>query len=310
MVNQSSVIAVDVGGTSVKGSVVDDGGRVRESSSLPTPSSPGEAVDAIHDLVRTLLAAAPDPQAIGLMVPGHVDPATGVAVYSANLGWRDVPLRRLLTQEFGLPVAVNHDVTAGSLAELRFGGHEESETDDAVVVQLGTGIAATIVSSGVVLRGAEGLAGEFGHIPVVPDGEPCPCGQCGCLERYSSAAAIARRYREAGGDSDVDAAGLVHRLSSDVLAGRIWADAVDRLADGLATVTMLLDPRLIVLTGGLSAAGGTLLTPLQDALERRVTWRARPRVAVSSLGPRVGVAGAALLAWHEAGQRENARWAT
>jgi glucokinase len=131
---------------------------------------------------------------------------------------------------------------------------------------------------------------------VHPDGEACPCGQRGCLERYASAAAITRAYAAAGGPPGTSAADVARRRSTDPAAGRAWDRAVEALAIALASATMLLDPEVVALAGGLSEAGDALIAPLRDALERRVRWRPAPRVVLSPLGARAGLLGAALLA--------------
>ena len=285
------VVAVDVGGTAIKVGRFDRQHHASGLRTVPTPPGADAVLAAIRSLVRERAAGA---AAVGLAVPGAVDAAAGVARFSANIGWRDVPLRDLLAADTGLPVAVGHDVGAAGLAECAAGALRD--VADGLLVVLGTGVAAVVRSGGRVLAGAQRLAGELGHAPVYPDGEPCPCGQRGCLERYASAASVARRYAAAGGDV-ASAADVVARLDVDPTASRVWAEAVQALALGLAPATMLLDPAVIVLGGGLAAAGEALRTPVADALAGRVRWREVPEVTLSPLGARAGLTGAALLAW-------------
>lgn len=290
-----AVIAVDVGGTAIKAGRV-RGDTVLTELSRPTPVADGPAavVEAIRTIVRDLIEDADgDAAAIGVIAPGEVDDAAGIFRYSANLGWRDVPMRELLTSDVSLPIAIGHDVSAAGLAEAAFGATRGAR--DSLLVMLGTGVAGFITVGGQPHVGARGLGGEIGHIPVWPDGEACPCGQRGCLERYASAAAVARHYEQRSGRS-LSAAEVAARLDSDEDAAAVWLDATTALGMALATATMLIDPELIVLGGGLSAAGGDLLTPVAAEVTRRVTWRPVPRLGVSTLGSRAGLLGAALAA--------------
>ncbi|MFJ9620993.1 ROK family protein [Streptomyces sp. NPDC101181] len=235
--------------------------------------------------------------AAGVAVPGIVDAERGVAVYAANLGWRDVPLRALLGERLGsLPVALGHDVRTGGLAEGRIGAGRG--TDRFLFVPLGTGIAGAIGIGGAIEAGAHGYAGEIGHIVVRPDGPDCGCGQRGCLETLASAAAVTRAWAAASGDPEADAADCAKAVESgDPAAIAVWADAVDALAAGLVTALTLLDPRRIIIGGGLAEAGETLFTPLRAAVEERVTFQKQPHIVPAALGDTAGCLGAGLLAW-------------
>ena len=246
------------------------------------------------------------PQAIGLIAPG-IDEQTGHVMFAANLGWRDFPLGPRLGERHGLPVAAGHDVRTAGLAEALLGASQGFA--DSLMVMIGTGIAAAVVSHGQAVTGARGMAGELGHAPVFPDGEPCSCGQVGCLETYASASAIARRYRAFGGTGAPMAAEIAARLGSDPIAGRVWDDAVGALSISLATVTMLLDPAVIVIGGGLAEADAVLLDPLRAALAGRLAWRQPPPVVRSTLGAGGALLGAAILAFRRLGLEDvAARW--
>jgi glucokinase len=302
-----AVVAVDVGGTSIKGALIDASGAAQRESVVPTPVADGAdaVVSAIRSTVRELAAAADSAAGVGVVVPGDVDADAGVARFSANLGWRDVPLRALLREDLGLPTVLDHDVRAAGLAERTIG--LARGCDDCLVAVIGTGIAGVITSAGRHVPGARALAGELGHMAVWPDGEACPCGQRGCLERYSSAAAIARHYFERSGER-VDAAEVLARVGQDPLASAVWGEAVEALGIALAACTMLLDPALIVLGGGLAAAGTALLEPVRAALTTRVVWRDVPALELSTLGSRAGLLGSALLAWQAAGVTDFEAW--
>jgi glucokinase len=291
-----TVVALDVGGTVLKGAVVDANGVPLHELRAPT----GTGLPAILDLLARLRAAAPRPAAVGVVVPGIVDDAAGVARYAANLGWRDLPLRALVEEHSGLPVAVSHDVRAGGLAEGMLGAARG--VPDFLFLPIGTGIAGAVVIGGRPYAGAHDAAGELGHLVVRPGGPPCACGATGCLEAVASAAAIARHYRQRTGESSASAADVAARVAAgDADAQAVWSDAVAALADGLASYVAVVDPSLIVVGGGLATSGAVLLDPLTEALTARLTVHAPPPVVAAQLGDRAGCMGAALLAWQAAG---------
>ncbi|OKI10350.1 sugar kinase [Streptomyces sp. CB02923] len=263
---------------------------------------PEAVVDSVLDFAEDLretgrqrfgTAAA----AVGVVVPGIVDDARGIAVYSANLGWRDVPLRTLLSERLGgVPVALGHDVRTGGLAEGRIGAGRGA--DRFLFVPLGTGIAGAIGIEGRIEAGAHGSAGEIGHIVVRPGGPACSCGQRGCLEKLASAAAVGRAWAEACGDPKATAADAAKAVESgDARARAVWQEAVDALADGLVTSLTLLDPHTLIIGGGLAEAGDTLFEPLREAVRERVTFQRLPLIVPAALGDAAGCLGAGLLAW-------------
>jgi glucokinase len=290
-------IAMDIGGTGIKCALADPAGEISYSTSFPTRAErgPDAVVAAIleiaSDLAATARAQGSEPIAVGLAAPGVIDEANGVAVFSANLGFREVPLRDLVARHTGLPAALGHDVRAAALAEARLGAGRS--TRRMLFVAIGTGIAAGYAVDGVVDPGGHGASGEIGHIVVRtgPDARSCGCGARGCLETYASAAAIARSY---GVDEASEVAARV--IEGDEKAASVWQEAVEALADGLLTGIALWDPRLIVLGGGLARAGDTLLAPLRAVLAQRRTFHQLPEVDVAELGNDAGCQGAALLA--------------
>jgi glucokinase len=296
------VIALDVGGTGMKAALVGDGGDLLHQDRRATgrERGPDAVVEGILDFAADLRAYGArhlggPAAAVGVAVPGIVDEQHGIAAYSANLGWRDVPLRDLLAQRLGVPVALGHDVRTGGLAEGRIGAGKGA--DRFLFVPLGTGIAGAIGLDGRVEAGAHGFAGEIGHIVVRPGGAPCPCGQRGCLERYASAAAVSEAWAAVCEDPDADAADCAKAVASgDPNAVRVWQEAVDALADGLVTALTLLDPRTLIIGGGLAEAGETLFTPLREAVQRRVTFQKLPSIVPAALGDTAGCLGAGLLA--------------
>lgn len=289
------VLAVDVGGTTIKAELV-AGDRVVAREQRPTPHG-GAAVDAIADLGSELLASR-DGQAVaraGVVLPGVVDRHQGVGVFSANIGWREAPVGGQLTDRWGVPVVVDHDVTAAGWVEWRRGAGRG--VDDLAFVAVGTGISTALLADGRLLRGGSGQAGELGHIVVRPDGPACGCGARGCIESVASAASIVREYGARSGRREVaGAADVLARAGDDPVAAEVVADAIDALADGLAALVQLLAPKRIVLGGGLGEAGVAVLGPLGDALGQRCRVIAAPELVPARFGARAGVVAAAWLA--------------
>ncbi|MEV4101881.1 ROK family protein [Nonomuraea sp. NPDC049649] len=293
------VVALDVGGTSMKGGLVSENGAVLLSERRPTPRTDGPeaVVAAIRDFIRHLAETGDgSPAGVGLAVPGLVSEDT--ALYAANLGWRDVPAKDFT--DLGVPVVLGHDVRTGGLAESVLGAGRGAS--DFLFLPIGTGIAGAMIVNGAPYEGTAGWSGEIGHIPVFPDGEECACGQYGCLETYASAASVGRRYSQRTGQEGVKAEQVV--TSDDPIAIEVWDEAVEALSLALATYTLLLDPAMIVLGGGLSQAGPALFDPVRTRLVKRLSFREAPPLLPAALGVDAGMLGAALLGWRAAGRPE------
>ncbi|MFG1605742.1 ROK family protein [Actinoplanes sp. NPDC049265] len=294
------VIALDVGGTGMKCALVHPEGRVLHTERHLTraergPAAVTENILAVADgLAGRARSSGLEPAAVGLVVPGVVDEANGVAVWSSNVGFRDVPMRDLVAARLGLPAALGHDVRAGGMAEARLGaGRGEPHV---LFIAIGTGIAAAHVVGGAAFAGAHGAAGEVGHVIVRPGGPPCACGGHGCLESIASASAIGRRYASLSGVAGSTAFDVATRAAAgEALARQVWIEAVDALADGLLTAQALYDAGMIVIGGGLAEAGEALLAPLRTALDTRKRFLRLPRVERAALGDTAGCLGAALL---------------
>ncbi|MDX6316924.1 MAG: glucokinase [Nocardioidaceae bacterium] len=299
------VVALDLGGTEVKGALVDRSARPVHAESRPTNREAGveAVVGAVEAFGAELVerAGRDRVRAVGLVVPGLVDGRNGVARYSVTLGWRDLPLRDRFSASLGLPVVLDHDVRAGALAEGLLGAARGC--GDFLFLPVGTGIAGGMVLDGHPYAGSGTAAGEIGHTPVSPGGERCTCGQYGCLEVYASAAGVVRRYLAASGTAVRGPDDVVQRASSgDEVAARVWKEAVDALATALASYTLLLDPDLVVIGGGMAGAGRALFEPLGDRLRESLAWRPPPRLVPAELGARAGCLGAAVVAWRLAGE--------
>ena len=289
------VVALDVGGTLMKGGVVASGDvRLREVRRWDTPrdQGPDAVVEQALVAVDELVAAAPEARAVGLVVPGVVDEKTGVAVYSENIEWHDIEFRRLLTERTGLPVGFGHDVRAGGLAERELGAAQGS--DDVLFMPIGTGIAGAMFVGGRLVQNP--YAGEIGHVYAgFPD--PCACGARGCLEAVASGASIARRYRQFSGRTAQGARGVLELAETgDPTAVAVWGDALDALARVLTTYISILAPSRVVVGGGVSHAGEQLLGPLRKRLRHRLVWQQEPELVTAVLADEAGCLGAALLA--------------
>jgi glucokinase len=307
-------VGIDIGGTKVLAAVVDAGGEVRALERRPTEGHDVRKVeDTIVELV-TDLGDRYDVAAVGIGAAGFVDATRTVVMFSPHLDWRREPLRARVAERVRIPVVVDNDANTMALAECRFGagrGHRF-----VLCVTLGTGIGGALVLDNRVYRGANGMAGEFGHIQVVPDGHRCECGNRGCWEQYASGNALVRDARELVRSTspmahhlrslvDGDASALSGpeiteaARAGDPLSVELIADVGRWLGVGLAGMTAAFDPGCIVVGGGLSAAGDLLLGPTRQAFSRSLTGRGHreePVIARAELGPNAGVIGAADMA--------------
>ena len=317
-------VGIDVGGTKVLAGVVDSHGRVLARERRETPGRSVQAVeDTIVDLVR-LFSESCNVAAVGIGAAGFVDASRSTVLFSPHLAWREEPLRDAVMSRVHLPVVVDNDANAAALAECRFGagvGHRL-----VLCVTLGTGIGGALVIDGRVFRGANGMAGEFGHIQVVPKGLRCECGNRGCWEQYASGNALVRDARElvvAGspmahtlrGMVNGDPAALTGQLIADAardgdpLASELLGEIGSWLGIGLAGMAAAFDPSCIIVGGGVSAAGDLLLVPTRRAFARTLTgrgFRPEPPVVTAALGPDAGFIGAADMARSAA--RRSRRW--
>lgn len=296
------VAVIDVGGTDTKTGVVHPDGSLTDTGTVPTPRGK-QIVAGVLALatahVQQMRTAYPDLSGTGLVVPGIVDDETQVAVLASNMGWDRVPFAALLAERTGLPTALGHDVASAGLAEITYGA--AAGATDAAVIVVGTGIAAALFAGGSPIRAA-GYAGEIGHSPVVPGGEPCACGGRGCLEAVASAGAIARRYTARSGHQVPGAREvLAAATNGDADARAVWSEAADALALAIAQLAAVLAPQQVVLGGGLSRAGAALLDPVRERLESILTVQRRPHVQLSTLGTWAGLLGAGVLAARAAG---------
>lgn len=314
------VVAVDVGGTSIQGALVDTGGVATgiRTQSTREFATRGTLPDAIVGFAREMVELGRrhpgglKVRAVGVVVPGLVDERRGVALSSMMLGWRDVPFVRLLKEEIRLPVGFGHDVRSAARAEGAYGAARGNT--DFLYLSVGTGVGSCFVVDGRSLTGSHGLGGELAHLNVEPHGPPCRCGKYGCLEVVASARAVADRYSELAPrpavpkqESGVTAERVAGRVrAGDPLATSVWRRAVGALGFAIATYIELLDPEMVVVGGGLVEAGELLLDPLRREAYRGVSERSEiPSVVGAGHGSLAGLHGAAILA-REAAAPKNA----
>jgi glucokinase len=312
----SYTVGVDVGGTKIAAGLVDEHGKVIVRQRTESPATdPKQIVKTIGELVHTL-SGDETVEAVGVSAAGFVDKARAMVVFAPNLAWRDEPLKHLLEEEVGLPVVVENDANAAAWGEFTFGAGEDVE--DLLMLTIGTGVGGGMVIDGELVRGGFGMGGEVGHITMVPGGVPCGCGNLGCLESYGSGRALVRVSRElaefdpesgkdllarAGGDPARITGPLVTAAAQegDPFAVARLAELGDWLGQGVATLTAVLDPNVVVIGGGVSDAGELLLAPIRDSFERHVTARGhRPMLEIrqAELGNAGGLIGVADLARH------------
>ncbi len=297
MPDDRCVLAVDVGGTGLKAELLGPDLAPLRTHTTPTDADrgPDAVVETILRLCADLTATAPIPvAAASLAVPGLVDAEQGIALWSANIGWRDVPLRKLVEQRLGITATVVHDLAVGGFAEARIGAG--AGVADQLFIAIGTGIAGAITAGGIPITVGHGQAGEIGHVIVEEGGPLCGCGAYGCLEAISSAAAISRHYADRSGTKR-STAEIATRLGKDPIADEVWAQAVQALSRALVSYVSLLAPSIIVIGGGLAESGPALFEPLRAAMAARVTFQSLPTLVPAKLGARATVIGAGLLAW-------------
>ena len=307
-------IGVDVGGTKVAAGVVDEHGQIIARLKRSTPAaSPLLTEQAIADVVTELLDGR-QIAAIGLGAAGFVDSARATMLFAPNLAWRDEPLKQRVEERLGRPVVVENGANASAWAEARFGAARGYR--DVMLVAVGTGIGAAIIIGGELYRGRWGIAGEPGHVRVVPDGRLCGCGNRGCWEQYSSGNALVAEAREFARRSPKGAMRLLQlgggvpegisgpeitqaATEGDPAALRCFQTVGGWLGQGLADLAAVLDPACFVIGGGVSEAGELLLEPARTSFERALTGRGhRPFAEIrgAQLGENAGIVGAADLA--------------
>lgn len=308
------VIGVDLGGTKVLAGAVDAGLHVSHRSTRPAAGgSTRDVLDRVTAAVREVADAVDGPvDAVGFGIPSLIDQARGIAVFTNHLPIAELPFRAEMVQRLGLPVLVDNDANVALLVEHRHGAAAGAE--HAVLLTIGTGIGGALVVNGELVRGATGAAAELGHVTVALDGPPCPgnCPNRGCLESVASGLALGRLAIEraeadpGGGLARAREAGrtitgpLVTELAQAEDAGAVACVAqVGRmLGVGIASFVNVFNPEVVVVGGGVSAAGELLLAPARAEVAARALSPSKDvvRIVEARFGAEAGMLGAAVLA--------------
>jgi len=308
-------IGVDIGGTKVLGGVVDQTGNILTTHREDTPKAGGaELTEVIIGVIQELLAQYPA-KSVGISAAGFVSSDRQTMLATPNIaGWNGVNLKVEISREIDLPVVIENDANAAAWGEAVYGaGRGESEL---MMVTVGTGIGGGLVNNGALYRGAFGVAAEFGHMRVVPNGLLCGCGKLGCFEQYASGSALHRHLLEAIEKDPAGGAALLARGDGTIagIKGHHITDAAregdpiavgafnttgDWLGAGIASLCVIVDPACVVIGGGVIDAGDLLMVPTRAAIEKYMPFNGKhpaPKVLVAELGNDAGLVGVADLA--------------
>jgi glucokinase len=310
--SSSRAIGVDLGGTKMLVGVVDGGPNVAWKNSKPSTGQSEEAlVDLLGREVRAAAAACPGVSAVGLGIPATINQEKGLAVSAVNLPIDDLPIRELATERTGLPTFLDNDANVAALAEHLYGAGRGA--DDMVLLTVGTGIGGGLILGGEVYRGATGAGAELGHVVIEMDGPRCQgnCPGVGHVETLASGTALGREGREAAerdpdstlGTMAADGREIDGRAVTEAALGgdRVAIEVFDligrRLGAALTSFANVFEPQVIVIGGGVMAAGDLLLDPAREVLrERALPPMNRTPVVAAELGPDAGMIGAAAMA--------------
>ena len=307
-------VGIDLGGTFVKGGVVDTQGNILYQDKVPTEREKGveQVIKNIAGLVESVLKGAKVDKiqtvGIGMGVPGMIDSKAGVVIYSNNLDWHDVPLAQEVKNLTGLNVCIANDANVATLGEVKFGAAKRYE--NAVMLTLGTGVGGGIVIDGKLVEGNKSAGAELGHSVIQVGGEQCTCGRKGCLETYASATALIRdtkRAMQAHKESKMWEIGSLDKVTGktafdykeiDVYAREVVEKYIEYLGQGIANMANIFRPEVVILGGGVCAQGDVLIKPVQAVLDANIyanTLGPKVEVVVAELENSAGLLGAAAL---------------
>jgi glucokinase len=309
-------IGIDIGGTKIAGALVDPHGGIIRESRVPTPAQdPNAIADSVVALIKELSDGV-EVIAAGVAAAGFIDAERANIIYSPNLSWRNEPFKSKLQARLDIPVFIENDANAAGWAEFRFGAGRDVK--HMAMLTIGTGVGGAIIVDGQLVRGGFGIAGELGHVRLVPEGRLCGCGQKGCLEQYGSGTALLRAAKDLVASGDPKSARLAElQAEAGELTGvQVYQAITERdsgamglldelgtlLGQAAASLVAVLDPEVIVIGGGVSAAGNLLLDPIKKAFDQHLpasTYRPHLRFAIAEFVNDAGVVGAADLARRE-----------
>lgn len=307
---------VDVGGTSIKIGLVDSNGNIIADNSIETDKSRGYK-GILDDIVADIKVLCEKTgieyhsiAGIGMGLPGVVDSRTGTVSYSANLGWRDVPVVHGLEVASGLRAEAANDANCAAWGEYKFGSSRGM--DSVILITLGTGVGSGIIIEGKLFDGVSSAGGEAGHMIIVKDGKQCNCGLKGCWERYASATALIEQTQEAMAkhpeslmNKIAEEQGKVSGRTAFIAAEQgdkagkeVVSDYIDYLATGLINLGNIFHPNAIIIGGGVSNEGPALISPLEEKVNSSLLaneHNPKVRIIKASLGNKAGLIGAAAL---------------
>ncbi len=311
-----TTLGVDVGGTKILAAVVDSAGQVLAQTRRQTPAKQIGTHQIEAEILSCIaeLRAIHNPIAVGIGAAGFVNAEGSQVIFAPHLAWRNQPVQQDISRHIKLPVVLDNDANTAIWAEHKWGAARGHST--VLGVNLGTGIGGGIIIDHKLFRGAHGLAGEFGHMQLVPQGRLCECGQAGCWEQYASGSALVRRAQGIGiGDEAVASRVRSWQLGAgggltgpqitaaakagDSLAVQLFNELGHWLGVGLAQLCAAFDPGVLVIGGGVSAAGSLLLDPAQNSFAQHLSgrgYRTLAKLRSAELGNFAGVLGAARLA--------------
>ncbi|MCJ7839836.1 ROK family protein [Lederbergia sp. NSJ-179] len=313
---QKGFVGVDIGGTNTVIGLFDQGLGLLEKRSIPTlkpnfpkkTDNPKEFFDVLAQEIQEIIAnhdSIHKVDCVGIGVPGKVDPEFGVAINAVNLGYRNVPFAEEMKRRLNLPTFIDNDVRTYTRGEAEAGAG--AGLKNVICVTLGTGMAAGIMIDGKMIPGSDYFAGEIGHDPVQGNETLCNCGKIGCLETIASASGISRLAKEAvqSGKKTIlhDLSGEISSkdvfeasVTGDKVAIEVFKEVATVLGYKLLTATFLLNPEVIIIGGGVAAAGHFITDPINEIFVGHYNNEKMPLIATGELGDSAGLIGAALLA--------------
>jgi len=309
-------VGIDLGGTFIKGGIVDETGDIVYSDKVPTESEKGGDRVAMNiavladTLMKHMKLEKEDVIGLGMGVPGMIDSKAGVVIFSGNLQWKDFPIAEKVSTLTGLKVKIANDANVAALGEVKFGAAKGC--DNMVMITLGTGVGAGIIAEGMMIEGNKSAGAELGHSVIVVDGEPCSCGRKGCFEAYSSATGLIRMTREAAETHPeskikqlVEADGRISARTAfnaakmlDDTGMEVVERYIKHLACGITNTINVFQPDILCIGGGVCNEGDALLLPLKKLVAENVYSKNSAKnteICICSLGNDAGIIGAAML---------------
>ncbi|MBZ4664407.1 MAG: glucokinase [Caloramator sp.] len=312
-------IGIDLGGTNIAAGLVDESGKILYTKSTPTLAARGykDVISDMNRLVKEIIEESKveknEIKAIGIGIPGLAD-KDGNVIFCVNLGWENIPLRKMMEEELNIPVFIDNDATVAALAEYEFGAMKGCQSG--VLLTLGTGVGGGIVLNGEVYSGAHGVGSEIGHMIIGENFYNCNCGKNGCFETFASSTAIIRYAQKLIKEGNTDtkilelAEGDLEKINAKIIfdcakeGDRVAKMAVDRLVKylviGIFNIVNFMDPEVIALGGGVSNAGEYLLNLVRQEYEKNKFFKTLPaaKIELAKFKNDAGILGAAMLGKH------------